>query len=74
MIVFLISMWIVPMIMIGCVTYFSMKPGESVEDFVWKNDLEDVWWAAFIPMINIIMLGYISTIMTWKYVKDLKKK
>ena len=51
-----------------------MESGESVEDFIWKNDLEDVWWVTFIPMVNIILLGYITVSMTWKYVKKLKKK
>lgn len=74
MIVFLISLWIVPIIIIGYITYRNMESGESVEDFIWKNDLEDVWWVTFIPMVNIILLGYITVSMTWKYVKDLKKK
>ena len=74
MIVFLISLWIVPIIIIGYITYRNMEPGESVEDFVYKNDLEDVRWVTFTPMINIILLGYITACMTWKYVKKLKKK
>ena len=74
MIVFLISLQIVPIIIIGYITYRNMESGESVEDFIWKNDLEDVWWVTFIPMVNIILLGYITVSMTWKYVKKLKKK
>ena len=74
MVMFLISLWIIPMIMIGYITYLSMESGESVEDFVWKNDLEDIWWVTFIPMVNIILLGYIIMSMICKYVKNLKKK
>ena len=74
MIVFLISLWIVPIIIIGYITYRNMESGESVEDFIWKNDLEDVWWVTFIPMVNIILLGYIIMSMICKYVKNLKKK
>ena len=48
--------YLLPIIIIGYAVYRDMKPGETVEDYIYRTDLEDCLWAMFLPGINILCL------------------
>ena len=65
--------YLLPITIAGYVIYRDMKPGETVEDYVYRKDLEDYFWALFIPGINVLYL--LVLVGTWVvcYVSQLRK-
>jgi heme/copper-type cytochrome/quinol oxidase subunit 2 len=55
--------YLIPLI-IGCYcVYKDMNPGETVDHYIYRRNLEDVFWIMFIPGINI--LGLVVVMIVW---------
>ena len=79
-IIALLGLYILPIIIILIRLYIIAEPGDSLWDVLCEEDLEDVVWFIFVPLINYAILGtylknYISSkrILS-KFVKGKKKK
>ena len=49
-------LYLLPIVLVCYSVYRDMKPGETVEDYIYRKDLEDCFWVLFIPGINILGL------------------
>lgn len=65
--------YLIPLI-VGCYwVYKDMNPGETVEHYIYRKDLEDVFWVAFVPGLNILCLGLLIISIAVCYIGQLKK-
>ena len=65
--------YFVPIIIIATAVYIDMEKGQTVEDYLSKNDKE--WFALvmFVPGINIITALIGLCLIFYNLVKDFKK-
>ena len=68
-----ILMYLIPII-VGCYcAYKDMNPGETVDHYIHRRDLEDVFWIMFIPGINILGFVVVMVILAMYHISQLKK-
>lgn len=59
---------------IGCYcVYKDMNPGETVDHYIYRRDLGDVFWLMFVPGINILGLGIGMIILATYHISQLRK-
>ena len=65
--------YLVPIIIIATAVYIDMEKGQTVEDYLSKDDKE--WFALvmFVPVINIITAFLGLCLIFYNLVKDFKK-
>ena len=73
--VFLIILiaWLIPIIVFGIYAWFNMKSGESLEDFIFRKDLEVDFIFLWFPLFNLIVLIKIMFQGFWAYLLNLRK-
>ena len=59
---------------IGCYcVYKDMNPGETVDYYIYRRDLEDVFWIMFIPGLNILGLVIGMAVLAMYHILQLRK-
>ena len=73
--VFLICLflWLIPIIVFGVYAWFNMKSGESVKDFVRREDREVEFMLFLIPVINLVILPKLGLELGFNYLLNWKK-
>ena len=73
--VFLICLlvWLIPIIVFGVYAWFNMKSGESVKDFVRREDREVEFMLFLIPVINLVILVKLGLELGFNYLLNWKK-
>ena len=73
--VFLIILiaWLIPIIVFGIYAWFNMKSGESLEDFIFRKDLEVDFIFLWFPLFNLVVLIKIMFQWLWAYLLNLRK-
>ena len=51
-----LGVYLLPIIIVLTGLYIVAKPGESLYDVLYEEDLEDIIWFLFIPLLNYIIL------------------
>lgn len=76
----ILGIYLLPIISIFTYLYIIAEPGDSLWDMVCEQDLDDVLWGFFVPLLNLVFLGMVihanicsQTILS-KFVKGKKKK
>ena len=65
--------YLIPLIVGGYCVYKDMNPGETVDHYIYRRDLGDVFWIMFIPGINILGLLIGIIILVMYYISQLRK-
>lgn len=71
--IWFILCYLIPIIIIATAVYVDMEEGQTVEDYVSKNDKEYFAIIMFVPVINIITAFLGLCIIIYHLVKDFKK-
>ena len=66
-------MWLIPIIVFGVYAWFNMKSGESVKDFVRREDREVEFMLFLIPVINLVILVKLGLELGFNYLLNWKK-
>lgn len=66
-------MWLIPIIVFGVYAWFNMKSGESVKDFVRREDREVEFMLFLIPVINLVILPKLGLELGFNYLLNWKK-
>jgi hypothetical protein len=69
----ILILWIVPILLFGICAWFNMEPGESVDEFISRKDLEVDFVFIWIPGANIIPLIRILFKWIFNYVLSIRK-
>ena len=76
----ILGIYLFPIISIFTWFYIIAEPGDSLWDVICEQDLDDILWGFFIPLLNLVFLGmvmhangFLETILS-KFVKGKKKK
>lgn len=72
----ILLVWIIPIIIIGLLLYTAMGKGESIEEFVEFNCLNDrdFLFPFLMPIVNIIFMCYIACKVGYDKCKHWRKK
>ena len=65
--------WLIPIIVFGIYAWFNMKSGESVKDFIRREDREMDFLFVLIPLFNLFILGKLGLELGFNYLLNLKK-
>ena len=73
--VFLICLflWLIPIRVFGVYAWFNMKSGESVKDFVRREDREVEFMLFLIPVINLVIPVKLGLELGFNYLLNWKK-
>lgn len=76
----ILGIYLFPIISIFTWFYIIAEPGDSLWDVICEQDLDDILWGFFVPLLNLVFLGIVmhangfsKTILS-KFVKGKKKK
>lgn len=75
-----LGLYILPIIIVLTGLYIVAKPGESLYDVLYEEDLEEIIWLIFVPLFNYILLcEHLANHISFekilkKFVKSKKKK
>lgn len=76
----ILGIYLFPIISIFTWFYIIAEPGDSLWDVICEQDVDDILWGFFVPLLNLVFLGMIiyanvfsETILS-KFVKGKKKK
>lgn len=76
----ILGIYLFPIISIFTWFYIIAEPGDSLWDIICEQDLDDILWGFFVPLLNLVFLGIVmhangfSEIILSKFVKGKKKK
>ena len=70
--IFLIA-WLIPMVVFGIYAWFNMESGETLKDFVRREDREVDFLFVLIPVFNVFILGKLGVELGFNYLLNLKK-
>lgn len=65
--------YIIPIILIGCVVYWDMDHGQTLKEYVDKNDFEVPATFTFAPVLNLIVLVAVIVMIVWHFISNFKK-
>lgn len=65
--------YILPIIIIGCVVYWDMDHGQTLKEYVDKNDFEVPATFTFAPVLNLIVLVGVIGMIVWHFISNFKK-
>ena len=73
--VFLIILisWLIPITVFGIYAWFNMKSGETLKDFIRREDRELDFVFALIPVFNLIVPIKLGLEVGFNYLLNLKK-
>ena len=65
--------WLIPIIVFGIYAWFNMKSGESVKDFIRREDREMDFLFVLIPLFNLFILIKLGLELGFNCLLNLKK-
>ena len=66
-------LWLIPMILFGIYAWFNMEAGETLKDFVRREDREVDFLFVLIPVFNLLILVKLGLELGFNYLLNLKK-
>ena len=70
--IFLIA-WLIPIVLFGTYAWYNMKSGESLEDFIFRKDLEVDFVFVWFPLFNLFVIIKIMFQWLCAYLLNLRK-
>lgn len=70
--IFLIA-WLIPMVVFGIYAWFNMESGETLKDFVCRENREVDFLFVLIPVFNLLILVKLGLELGFNYLLNLKK-
>lgn len=71
--IWFILCYLIPIIIVAIAVYVDMEKGQTVEDYLGKEDKEWCAVVTFVPVINIITAFIGLCLIFYNLVKDFKK-
>lgn len=65
--------YVLPIIIIGCIVYYDMEHGQTLKEYVDKNDFEVPATFTFVPILNLLVVLVAIGLMIWNFVSSFKK-
>lgn len=65
--------YLLPIIFIGFVAYFDMEHGQTLKEYVDKNNFEVPATFTFAPVLNLIVLVAVIGMIVWHFISNFKK-
>lgn len=65
--------YLLPIIVIGCIVYCDMEHGQTLKEYVDKNDFEVPTTFTFVPILNLLVVVAVIGMMIWNFVSKFKK-
>lgn len=65
--------YLLPIIIIGCIVYCDMEHGQTLKEYVNKNNFEIPATFTFIPVLNLIVVLSAIGMILWNLVSNFKK-
>ena len=65
--------WLIPIIVFGTYAWFNMKSGETLKDFIRREDREVDFMFILIPIFNLFILLRLGLGLGFNYLLNLKK-
>ena len=66
-------MWLIPIIVFGIYAWFKMKSGESLKDFIRRDDREVEFMLSLIPVLNLVIPLKLGLELGFNYLLNWKK-
>ena len=63
----------IPIIFIGFVVYFDMEHGQTLKEYVDKNNFEIPATFTFVPVLNLIVVLAAIGMIIWNSISNFKK-
>lgn len=65
--------YLLPIIVIGCFVYWDMEHGQTLKEYVDKNNFELSAAFTFVPILNLIVVLAIIFVIIWHFISNFKK-
>ena len=65
--------YILPIIIIGFIVYCDMEHGQTLKEYVNKNDFEVPAVFTFVPLINLSVVVAAIGAIIWNFISNFKK-
>lgn len=65
--------YLLPIIVIGCIVYCDMEHGQTLKEYVDKNNFEIPATFTFVPIFNLIVVVSAIGMVMWNAVSNFKK-
>lgn len=65
--------YLLPIILIGCIVYCDMEHGQTLKEYVDKNNFEIPATFTFVPILNLIVVVSAIGMVMWNAVSNFKK-
>lgn len=66
-------LWLIPIIVFGIYAWFKMKSGESLKDFIRRDDREVEFMLSLIPVLNLVIPLKLGLELGFNYLLNWKK-
>lgn len=75
MIVIFLMVWLIPILIIGICMYIDMEKGQSIEEYIKENKINDSECFLFIliPVVNCFMAFCLIVVMIYNKIKHFRK-
>lgn len=65
--------YLLPIIIIGCIVYYDMEHGQTLKDYVNRNDFEVPATFTFVPVVNLLVVLAAMSMIVWHFISNFKK-
>ena len=65
--------YLLPIIIIGCIVYYDMEHGQTLKDYVNRNDFEVPATFTFVPVVNLLVVLAAMGMIVWHFISNFKK-
>lgn len=69
----ILLLYILPIIIIGFIVYCDMEHGQTLKEYVSKNDFEVPATFTVIPVLNLFVLFAAIGLIIWNFIRNFKK-
>ena len=60
--------YILPIIIIGFIAYYDMEHGQTLKEYVDKNDFEVPAVFTFVPIVNLLVVSAAIGMIIWNFI------
>ena len=65
--------YLLPIIIIGIIVYCDMEHGQTLKDYVNRNDFEVPATFTFVPVVNLLVVLAAMSMIVWHFISNFKK-
>lgn len=65
--------YLLPIIIIGFIVYYDMEHGQTLKEYVKRNDFEMPAIFTFIPILNLMVVVSAIGMIMWNFISNFKK-